>query len=76
MYSVYVLETFSACEMFSYGKLTKAHKQSFRKDPSMCPNNACSHVTGMEWTLVLNSGLSGGELKSIKRTPTNNEHII
>jgi len=26
MYNVYVIETFSACEMFSYGKLIKAHK--------------------------------------------------
>lgn len=75
MYSVYVLETFSACEIFFQGKLTKAHKQSYRKDPSMCRDKACSLVIGMEWTIVFNSGLVGGQMKSIKCTPTNNEHI-
>lgn len=33
MYSVYVLETFSACEMFSYGKSAEAHKCLIEKDP-------------------------------------------
>lgn len=34
-----------------------------------------TELKSLEWTLVLNSGLTEVQLKSIKSTPTNNEHI-